>query len=333
LIKAVKKKYSINVLDALQLIFTGKISRLELNKFIEFSCQIAHQYVLTEREKLVYRLRDNSIDTFDIAVRAISPIFLVNNQGEFSSLKKSFYNWSPKIEGENDASFFLNKIIQKKTKQLIGDIYKESNPFFNKTLDSIYYYLALYKLKKITVKGQTYITKNRFDKTKCNLISRDEFQSIPVSCFIDDKMMFEKIFRQLSKRNFSPAIPLYQLVWRLVEIKSEFFEQPVEQEAGFLSKQVVDEILDLGVKQTIVKLEESYLKKKKITLKEFHIYSSALKDIAEDLKFSGTRRMLFEYLKPYFKNLTISRFNEKYRNVFEYLDKSFRKEMARLYKI
>jgi len=321
------------VLDTLQLIFAGKISRSDLNKFIEFSCQIAHQYVLTERDKLVYRLRDSSIDTFDIAVRAISPIFLVNKQGEFSSLKKSFYNWLPKIEGENDAHFFLNKIIQKKTKQLIGDLYKESNPFFNKTLDSVYYYIALCKLKKLTIRGQIYITKTRFDRTKCSLISRDEFQSIPLSCFIDDKMMFEKLFKQLKKKNYSPAIPLYQLAWRLVEIKSELFEQPVSEEANFLSKQVVDEILDLGLRNTLVKLEESYLKKKKISLKEFQVYSSALKDITDDLKFSGTKRMLYEYLKPYFKNLTVSKFNERYRNTFEYLDKSYRKEIAKLYKI
>jgi hypothetical protein len=287
---------------------------------------------LAEKDKLIYRLKDDLIDTFDMAVRAISPIFLVNKQGEFSSLKKSFYNWTPKIECENDASFFLNKIIQKKTKQLIGDIYKESNPFFNKTLDSVYYYIALFNLQKMTYRGKTFIVKKKFDKTNGKMIPDEEFQSIPLSFFTEDKKMFIRIFNFLVKKNYQPAIPLYQFVWRLVEIKSEFFKQPSSEDAVFSSKQAVDEILDLGLQNTIRKLEESYLKKEKISEKEFRIYSLALKDISEDLKFSGTKRMLFEYLKPYYKNLTPGKFNEKYRNTFEYLDKVYKKEMAKLYK-
>ncbi|RJP61801.1 MAG: hypothetical protein C4539_19325 [Ignavibacteriales bacterium] len=328
----IKKSRSVNVLKTLQQIFAGEISRSELNKFIEFSCRIAHHYVLAEKNKLVYRLKDDFVDTFDIAVRAISPIFLVNSLGEFSSLKKSFYNWTPKIESENDASFFLNKIIQKKTKQLLGDIYKESNPFFNKTLDSVYYYISLYKLQKMTHRGQTYIVKKGFNKTNGKMIPDEEFQSIPFSYFTEDKKMFVEIYKLLGKKNYQPAIPIYQLTWRLVEIKSEYFKQPTDENASFISKQVVDEILDLGLQNTIRKLEESYLKKEKISGKEFRIYSLALKDISDDLKFSGTKRMLFEYLKPYYKNLTVSKFNEKYRNTFEYLDKLYRKEMAKLYK-
>ncbi len=330
--KSVKKKHSVKVFNTLLQLFAGNISRSELNKFIEYSCRIAHHYVLAEREKLIFRSRDCFIDTFDIAVRAISPIFLVNRQGEFSSLKKSFFNWTPKIESENDASFFLNKILQKKTKQLFGDIYKESNPFFNKTLDSVYYYIALYKLQRITLKGHTYIIKRGFKKTDDKLISEEEFQSIPYSLFTEDKRMFLEIYKLLGKKNYLQAIPLYQLVWRLVEIKSEYFKQPTVDDALFLSKQAVDEILELGLQNTIRKLNESYLKKKKISKKEFDIYSSALKDIADDLKFSGTKRMLFEYIKPYYKNLTVKQFDEKYRNTFEYLDKLYRKEMAKLYK-
>lgn len=333
MIRSVKKKYPVNVFETLNRIFSGKISQLELNRFIEFCCQVAHCYVLAEKDKLTYRLKDDSLNTFDIAVRAVSPFFLVNKDGEFGSLRKAFQNWSPKIEEENNATFFLNKIIQKKTKQLIGDVYKESNPFFNKTLDSILYYLSVYKLNKTQLREQVYITKKGFNRTNFSSISQEEFKQIPISCFTEDKKMFDNLFKLLAKRKYSQAIPLYMLAWRLVEIKRELFEIPTEEDAGFLSRQIADEILELGLEHTLKKLEDSYLKKKKIKQREFNIYSSALRDIVEDLKYGAGKKKLIEYLRPYVKkNLSVEEFDDNYRNTFEYLEKLFKKEMLKLYK-
>ncbi len=319
-------------MDTFYQLFEQSISRSELNRFIEFCCQIAHQYVLIDREKIKSQIKIKNIDTFDIAVRAVSPFFILNKAGEFNSLKRAFTNWSPTITSEDTACFFLNKVIQKKTRQLLNDTIKESNPAFSKTLDSISYYLPLCGLKKYTFRGKSFVVKGMLKKAQYRFIQKEEFDKMPVAYFTEDEMMFKKIFSYLRKRKYTEAVPLYTLVWRIMEINSVMIEapQPVDD---LLSKQSMDEILEAGFQYAIKKLEESYIKKKKLNKKESFIFRSALKDMADDLKFNGSKRMLYDYLKPYFKNLTTKAFDVKYRNAFEYLDKCFRKKMAGLYDI
>jgi hypothetical protein len=75
-------------------------------------------------------------------------------------------------------------------------------------------------------------------------------------------------------------------------------------------------------------MKKTYLSTRKITDAEADQLASALTDIAFDLREGSTIEQLQNYLEAYVNDLTIEEYRRKYRNIFEYLVKIFKKFIA-----
>ncbi|MDP3831340.1 MAG: hypothetical protein Q8Q47_08725, partial [Ignavibacteriaceae bacterium] len=96
----------------------------------------------------------------ELAIDAIAPLFERNENGELIQLIKAFNNWSPKIEAEEQAIFFLNRLVAKSTEKYASELLRQSDPFFSKILDSVNYLINKNGYIKKLIIGTTYIVEN-----------------------------------------------------------------------------------------------------------------------------------------------------------------------------
>jgi len=104
-------KHSYTLIDILIAFCRNKYSQPEVNHLIE----LAHSYSLTY---LRYRYKNLSkvllaedVTLQELAIDAIAPLFERDYAGVFIKIKKAFDEWEPKIETEEKALFFLNRIV------------------------------------------------------------------------------------------------------------------------------------------------------------------------------------------------------------------------------
>ena len=117
---------------------------------------------------------------------------------------------------------------------------------------------------------------------------------------------------------FVAAIPLNDLIYRLKHIN--FSEYAAVESSDFSRKQFeMNEIINIGLASSLMKLNDSYCAKGKLNAKEGESIRSALVDICEDLKNGGVNPGLYNYLSPYIKDLSKEAYKENYQSILEYL--------------
>ena len=90
----------------------------------------------------------------------------------------------------------------------------------------------------------------------------------------------------------------------------------------------MDEI-ELG-QAGIAERVEKYYKLRKLSLETAESFKRALHDILNDCPEGGPVQSYFEYLKPYWPDLTLDDYRENYRSRFEYQAEFVWKEFIRM---
>ena len=134
-------------------------SNIAFNNVVESTFKIAKSYVFLNRPRLS-NLCTEEKSMQDLAIDAISSMFIKNGNETFP-ICKSFEEWIPAIENEEDAIYFLNKLTACRVEQHINKCLKESDPIFAKILDSINYLLKKHQYKKLRILGQVFIVKKK----------------------------------------------------------------------------------------------------------------------------------------------------------------------------
>ncbi len=98
---------SIKGLDVTQLniLLESKCSprdQAEVNLIVEVCFIIALRYLRHNHKKIARRVNLNQISHEDAAVDAVSQIFVPDQNGEFTSLKKALLKWNPEIKSPED---------------------------------------------------------------------------------------------------------------------------------------------------------------------------------------------------------------------------------------
>lgn len=75
-------------------------------------------------------------------------------------------------------------------------------------------------------------------------------------------------------------------------------------------------------------MEESYLQKKKINEKEAEAIKKAIESIIYDMRDGGINPGLHKYLMEQIPEMTFEEYEIRYQNIFEYLFKILKKEIA-----
>jgi len=298
-----------------------------LNPNIEKSYKIAIQYLRLIHQRIYNVLNYNENTIEDLAIDAIASLFIKNGNDDLP-IKKAFDNWQPPIKTEEELSFFLNKVVANRVEQHITQLLKEADPLFSTILSSVNYFIKKNGNAKTKYMGSIYIIESGLKKINGKIINQEAFDLIPASQFSEDKRFLQNLFFYIkTETDFFPAIPLNALVYRFKELKTSgyTFNEKVESPARTYE---LNEFVNKGLVAAKSKLSEAYISKRKLTKDDAQKLFNALKDIGEDLKNDGVKQGLYEYLKPYFEDISIEDYKKKYHNILEYLFKVMRSTIA-----
>ena len=294
-------------------------SHLFLNKVIEIWQSIAITYLHCNYRKIYRFLQNEELSFEEFALDAIAPLFVRERVEQNLPIRTSFNNWQPEIKTEDDALYFLDKIVASRIEQHIYTLLKEEDPFFSKILDSVNYLIKTQGYKKSQSLGKTYIIKSDDEISDTLFISQQEFENLPAHLFTNRKELFSNLINYLqTETRFVSAIPLNDLIYKLKHIN--FSEYVLIESSEITRKQFeIDEIIDFALKSALKKLDNSYTVKGKLSNSESNSIKSALTDISADLKNGGIKPGLYDYLSPYIKDLSKEAYKDNYHNILEYL--------------
>ncbi|GAB4287774.1 MAG: hypothetical protein Kow0098_04790 [Ignavibacteriaceae bacterium] len=300
-----------------------------LNAFVELVFKIALSYTKKQSHKLKRLFPDEFVEAEEIAIDAISSLFIKDENGIFYNIKNSFDTWQPPVSNEEDALYFLNKLVQRRVAQHISLLLRESDPFFSKILDSVNYQIRKNRYKKLTWLGTTYITPDHHVNLSGNLLNVEDLENIPAACFSDSKNYLNELFCYITAQtDFFPAVPLNALVLRLkrLHVNLNIREDSGESAA---SKFELFTITNTAFKETINKLQLSYVAKGKLTPYEGQIFEKTLGDMLNDLRDGGVNPGLYKYMQVHCPELQMEIYREKYHNILEYLLKILKENIIK----
>ncbi len=301
----------------------------DINFVVESAYKIALNYLRQKYIRYQNLIINDDLHMEDIAIDSIAPLFLKDESKQFYVLVNAYNNWSPPIHCNEDALFFLNKIVAAQIEQHVTVLLRESDPVFGKILDSVNYLIKKEGYKKINYFGEMYIVKNKCSCIYEKVISAEEFELLPSSLFINKKTIFINLFHVIeNKQGYFPAIPINSFVSKLKHIALFDYHNNKNQPKFLFDQIEVEECISLGLTKAQKKLENYYLKKEKLSISEFNTFTKVLSDMAVDLKDGGIKHGLYDYLNVYFPNLTREKYYTKYQDILEYILKIMKKTIA-----
>jgi len=309
----------VEILPIIKELSNNSCSQSNLNVLIENSFRISRIYLYAKRLK-IYKDINGGVSRFqDLAIDAITPLFCKDSAEQVLPIVREFNSWQPPIKTEDDALYFLNKIISGRVEQHISHLFKEQDPFFAKILDSVNYLIKKGGYKKVGYFGKRYIVQSTCEEIKGKVIDQDLFEKLPSSLFQKRKSFLADIFDYLeNETDFFPAIPLNALVIRLRNLNNNNLK--IRDNINDTSSNFdINELVSLGLGSALEKLNESYTSKGKLSECESQSFRMALMNMAEDLKDGGVNRGLYDYLKQHLIDLEKDVYQNKYHNILEYL--------------
>ena len=312
----------------LQNLCVNKYDKIELDNFIGRLTKIAESYIRYNYSRIKKIVNTAQSSFRNIALEAITPLFLESNYNNQFIIVDLIKNWNPPIKSEEESLFFLNKIISNRIEQHISLKLRESDPLFSKLLNSINYLIRNGGYNKVNYLGKVYITESTNKKIDWIVIDDSEFQKIPSYLFYEKKVLLPSLFEYLkTESNYFPAIPLNELIFKLKHISQSdyIYKNSHEDVVGQIE---IDETVDSGLKYIEDKLKSTYYDKNKIDQAEYKNFKKALNILATDLRNGGVSSNLYTYLHPQFDDLTKETYQRNYHNIFEYLVKLFKNKVT-----
>lgn len=318
-------KNSFSILEILKAVCDDNIPRLQINQLVEVCQKIAHTYLKYRYKNISKALLAEDVTLTEMAIESIAHLFERDSQGAFIRLKALIHNWQPQIETEESAMYFLNSLVSKSSENYVAQLLRTSDPFFSKILDSLNYKIEKEKYCKMHFLGVTYIVQD--DRELPALFPDAEFiNSLPAELF-SSKQLLEKIFSYIkSQTNQKSAIPINPLVMRIKKLNAAELINDGTVEIEDNSE--VDRIVNQALQNTFEKLRVSYFKQHKLNEFEVNGIEKALQSISTDLKDGGVCPGLNKYFLEQFSEISLSDYQKKYQNIFEYLFKILKQDIA-----
>jgi len=302
----------------------------EVNLLIEACTRIATTHLRLAYSRIQKLLVSDSLSLEDLAIDSIVRLFATSKEYNKTPIENAFHNWQPKITNEEEAIYFINKIVSNRVDQHINKLLRNSDPFFAKILTTVEHYIKKSNCKKLNHFGRICVIKENIFEITDTVIGDDEFSALPANLFLDNKDLFSKLFNYIKEETeHFPAIPINSLVYKLKYLNAQSFVAN-EITASPLLQIEIAEIVCAGLNFTIKKLEMGYIAKSKISVEEGDLLKNALTDIAEDLRNGGVSPGLHRYLQVHSKELSKEEYRQKYHNILEYLLKLMKNKVGEL---
>lgn len=316
-----------SVLKILHSIRDNKISHHELNHFIEIAQNYAYTYLKYRYKNLHKTLAAEDVTLDELAIDSIAQLFERNHEGNFTKLITAFNNWQPPIETEEKALFFLNRIVAKSVEKYVAELLRQSDPFFSKILDSVNYMIEKQNYRKKQIMGTTFIIEDDFI-IKIGCLPDNKFiHELPSDLLQEMNSVIPKLFHHIKDNtDYEAAIPLNALVMRIKKMKASNFN--FSNKVEFENQMTIDSVINKALNFTVERLHESYSEKGKLSDQETCGIEKAIRSITIDIKDGGINPGLHKYFLEQFPSLTFDDYEIKYQNIFEYLYKFLKKEIA-----
>ncbi len=317
-------------------LFSTLDSQQSVNRLVEVCFKIAASQLRFNYKKIHKIILRDEISIEDVAIDSIVSLFEKDDSGYFYNLMSVFNSWNPPIKTEEDAFYFLNKLIQKRVEQHISFLLRESDPFFSKLMDSVNYLVKKYNpsepglssFKKISYLGTVYIINSDSEEISGKIIPIEEFEKLPALLFRERKNLLQNIFHYLvSETSYASAIPFNALIHRLKDLNVSLYR--IKEATSEQNEEIeIGSIISEALIKTYGKLEDSYVRKEKLSHKEGEIFKKTLTDLAKDIRDGGVDPGLCKYLSVHIHGLDEQTYKQKYHNILEYLLKVLKQNIA-----
>ncbi len=299
-----------------------------INNLVEICFKIALNHLRFNYKKVQRIILRDEISLEDIAIDSITSLFERDQPGCFKNILEPFNSWQPPIKTEEEALFFLTKLVQKRADQHISHLLRESDPLFSKLADSVNYLLKKYSYRKTSYFGTIFIINSLTENISGKTIPIEEFEKLPAKLFTEKKNLLQNIFLYLnSETSYVSAIPFNALIHKLKELNTALYnisESTTEQNDNI----EINSIIALALNKTIQKLDDTYISKEKLSIDEGEKFRKAMMDISRDIKDGGVNPGLYKYLLAHFQSLDEETYKQKYHNILEYLLKVLKQNIA-----
>lgn len=115
---------------------------------------------------------------------------------------------------------------------------------------------------------------------------------------------------------------------KIKRVKSAGFNLSDSVSNGNGNEIEIESIVQKALTFTFTKMRESYLNKNKIDENESDKIKKALESLVYDMRDGGINLGLHKYFLEQFDGLTFNDYENKYKNIFEYLFKVLKKEIS-----
>lgn len=281
---------------------------------------------------------------------------------------------SDKSLDEMEVSSMLRRLVVKKTKQELSRIFRERDPEGAKIIRNIKVAIrSSNELRSFREMGREFIyfVRQSNDNSNVNLCETDKNglehnQSPFFPIENSDRLkvaMPEKLLYQHFLEKYDPSDSVAAMMKKLIEIVTSYPEYQhylaidiiatIIRDVTFqhvrdklsnnidansplsdLQTKEIDQVNQYIINIIHQKINQQYLRKKKITPEKADIYCRAIVDFVNELTQGKETDSNFKYLKRYIPNLTQKQYREKERSIFEYLvkitKKSLRKKLKEL---
>lgn len=323
------RRYNTDLLTLVDGVISGSISEHHLSILAKTCTKIASMKVTKHYTRLstVNRVWELSID--DVAIDAVASLFTYNNKMKMINLKSALIKYSNSIETGKEALSALGKVIDMAIYQNINKILRESDLFFSKTLDIINYGLRKGDVKKVNHWGVAYLVLEGADHSDKRFIDPEEFAGIEIDPTVPEMEAVSKLFDYLERNtDYSPAVPLNAFIEKYLFCSRNHVESLPAADTEFFGRYSVHDILDKSLSFTFKRLEKYYAGK--YSDREITLFKKSLVSIAEDMRAGHGSWAIHEYFIAAAGSMTKAEYEEKYRNILEYLLKIFKSHAAAL---
>lgn len=322
-------KYSKDLICLIEELKTGNITELSLNLLIKVSYELALVNVRKKISKISNVNKRWNLSTEDLAIESISNLFIRNSKRERLNLECFLSNWTDPIRDDLDALYFLNKIVNISIDQYMNKLFRDTDPYFAKIIDTLYVSIKKLNYSKLDHLGTVYIVKDNLNTSlpaSIKIIPAEEFSNICFEHFTKKTDLLSYIMNYIEfNTKYFPAIPINLLVERIIGNNHQVYSLTEVNEFERIS---IDDIIFSSLERIINKMKRTYLNTNKLTQSEADYLASALTDIAFDFREGKTIEQLSDYLQVYINDFSIELYKNRYRNILEYLVKLFKKSIA-----
>lgn len=335
--KTERKRKNLNTLEIL-----GKenITPGELNDLAKFCCNISYMFVIKNKSKIAPCFLDGEYNYKDFAISAVTPLFLMNHENEYS-IRSAFKNWDSPIRTQTEAMEFLHKLIKSRVDQHLSESIRSSDPFYSKLQRTIYHFARKQNFKIIRHSGKTYLVKPGTKTSQGSFIGEENFETVPYYLLSNDETLLTEIASFLeAETEFIPAIPVNILIRRLKYLRgneeyscevnsSESYEARAESCLNYMDDIIhVNDMISQAISKSNAKLDKFYLGRNKLDSNEARLLKAAIADMARDIKHGFSCYKLHKYLDTHMKTLSREDYEAKYQNILEYMLKTIKTTLA-----